>query len=93
MSKFVVYATIIYNKAIAATNTALIENAVIILFVMEIDEQIFELIDNHYPSWIDKVTKRNENEENEDAVKQVTGKKEEEEEEKEEEKEETGLTV
>ena len=39
------------------------------------DERIFELFDNHYPSWIDKVTKRNENEENEDAVKQVTGKK------------------
>lgn len=60
VSVYIFYASTIYNISIATTNTELIYNAVIILFIMEMDERVFETIDAVNQRWIDKVTKRRE---------------------------------
>merc|ERR1712085_49904 len=52
---YTLYASTIYNRATATSNTELITNSVIVLFITEIDEKLFELIDSNYPLWIDKV--------------------------------------
>ena len=43
---FILYVSAIYNKTIATSNTDLIINSVAILFIMEIDERVYELIEN-----------------------------------------------
>ncbi|EJK50664.1 hypothetical protein THAOC_30297, partial [Thalassiosira oceanica] len=43
---FILYVSTIYNKTIATSNTDLIINSVAILFIMEIDERVYELIEN-----------------------------------------------
>ena len=60
VSVYIFYASTIYNISIATTNTELIYNAVIILFIMEMDERVFETIDAVNQRWVDKVTKRKE---------------------------------
>jgi len=94
ITTYIIYASVIYNKTIATSNTELIYNGVIILFINEIDEKIFELIDANYAKWIDNVTKRKEQEENggreerkeeEQEVGQQEGQQEEKEQEKAEE--------
>ena len=45
---FILYVSAIYNKTIATSNTDLIINSVAILFIMEIDERVYELIENTY---------------------------------------------
>ena len=40
-----------YNKAIATSNTAIIANSVIVLFIMEIDEYIFAAVDAMSDKW------------------------------------------
>jgi len=59
-NQYMFYVSTIYNISIATTNTELIYNAVIILFIMEIDERAFEAIDAVNQRWVDKVTKREE---------------------------------
>ena len=49
----------IYNKAIAKNDTEAIYNSVIILFIMEIDEKVFEQIKQYNEDWINKITKQN----------------------------------
>jgi len=92
LSQYTIYASAIYNKATATSDTELIFNSVIVLFITEIDEKIFELIDSNNPRWIDKVIeKRNQEKETEYGQEEEEEKEEEkveEEEEKEEEKDE-----
>lgn len=60
VSVYIFYSSTIYNISIATTNTELIYNAVIILFIMEMDERIFDTIDAMNQKWVDRVTKRKE---------------------------------
>ena len=60
--QFIVYTLVIYNKAIATNDTSLIGNGVIILFIMDIDEAVYDFLQNNFPSWIDKVTQGKEEE-------------------------------
>lgn len=45
VTTFTLFASTIYNKAIATSNTEIISNAVIILFITDIDEQFFSVIE------------------------------------------------
>ncbi len=45
VTTFTLFASTIYNKAIATSNTEVIANAVIILFITDLDEQFFSLIE------------------------------------------------
>merc|ERR1719293_508889 len=49
---YILYVSAIYNRAIATSDTAIIYNAVIILFIMEIDEKIFAAIHVINNGWI-----------------------------------------
>merc|ERR1712194_330898 len=53
-SLFVLYASTIYNNAIATTNTDLIANAVIILFVADLDEMMLSILVVIYPNLFPK---------------------------------------
>ncbi|KAK1744100.1 leucine-rich repeat domain-containing protein [Skeletonema marinoi] len=48
---FALYVSTVYNKAIATSNTAIIANSVIVLFIMEIDEYIFSAVDAINDKW------------------------------------------
>ena len=50
-ASFTLFASTIYNQAIATTNTELIANAVIILFITDVDEMLFDLLTVINPSW------------------------------------------
>lgn len=50
-ASFTLFASTIYNQAIATTNTELIANAVIILFITDIDEMLFDLLTVINPRW------------------------------------------
>ena len=45
VTAFTLFASVVYNKAIATSNTDIITNAVVILIVMDLDEQFFEVFD------------------------------------------------
>merc|ERR1712157_131544 len=65
ITMYIIYVSAIYNKAIATTDTEAIYNSVIILFIMEIDSRVFQLIKAYNEGWITKITKQNrETEEN-----------------------------
>eukprot|EP00594_Rhizosolenia_setigera_P002678 CAMPEP_0178953772 /NCGR_PEP_ID=MMETSP0789-20121207/8606_1 /TAXON_ID=3005 /ORGANISM="Rhizosolenia setigera, Strain CCMP 1694" /LENGTH=195 /DNA_ID=CAMNT_0020635071 /DNA_START=67 /DNA_END=654 /DNA_ORIENTATION=- len=51
------WSSIIYIIAIAVKNTDLIKDAVVLLFVIEIDERIYELVENINPDWVDHIEK------------------------------------
>ena len=53
-SIFTLYASIIYNNAIATTNTDLIANAVIILFITDLDEMVLSILASTNPCWFTK---------------------------------------
>ena len=46
--------SVIFNKAIATTNPDLIMNAAILLFINDIDEQLFGLLQTLAPAWLEK---------------------------------------
>eukprot|EP00985_Skeletonema_marinoi_P001046 scaffold430_cov73-Skeletonema_marinoi.AAC.10 len=48
---FAFYISTVYNKAIATSNTDIIVNSVIILFVMELDEWIFSALEASNKKW------------------------------------------
>eukprot|EP00984_Skeletonema_dohrnii_P014363 scaffold6018_cov94-Skeletonema_dohrnii-CCMP3373.AAC.3 len=48
---FALYVSTVYNSAIATSNTAIIANSVIVLFIMEIDEYIFSAVDAINDKW------------------------------------------
>merc|ERR1711957_284404 len=98
---YIIYASAIYINATATTNTELATDAVIIIFITEIDEKIFELIEAHAPSWLNEMRGKigdkegkeeqeedeGENEEEEEVKKNSLSKEENKEEEKREEQE------
>eukprot|EP00594_Rhizosolenia_setigera_P004607 CAMPEP_0178953062 /NCGR_PEP_ID=MMETSP0789-20121207/8204_1 /TAXON_ID=3005 /ORGANISM="Rhizosolenia setigera, Strain CCMP 1694" /LENGTH=197 /DNA_ID=CAMNT_0020634267 /DNA_START=751 /DNA_END=1344 /DNA_ORIENTATION=+ len=49
------WSSIVYIIAIAVKNTDLIKDAVVLLFVIEIDERIYELVENINPEWVDDI--------------------------------------
>ncbi|KAL7465661.1 hypothetical protein ACHAXS_005978, partial [Conticribra weissflogii] len=54
VTAFTLYTSIVYNKAIATSNTEIVTNAVIILFITDLDEQCFRLfkcIDDGLIKW------------------------------------------
>jgi len=50
---FTLYASTIYNEAIATNDTEIIENAVIILFISDIDEMALDTLGAIHSRWID----------------------------------------
>ena len=52
VTTFVLYTSTIYNKAIATSNTDIIVNAVIILFITDIDEFSFVIIEAINQKWV-----------------------------------------
>merc|ERR1712032_708603 len=68
ITMYVLYASTIYNLAIAEKDTEVIYNAVIILFIMEIDESVFGVIDVINKRWIDKF-KKDKSDNDSDSVK------------------------
>ena len=50
-----VYTSVLYNRAIATTNTQLIVNAVILLFVTDLDEKVYELMLACKPQWVERI--------------------------------------
>ena len=59
MLQYIIYTSAIYNKAIATSDTELIYNSVVFLFIMEMDKKI-DILDDDFSSWVDTVTKRKE---------------------------------
>ena len=55
LSAFTVFATAVYNVAIARSNTEILINVVIILFISEIDEQFFRGIQAASPRWVENL--------------------------------------
>merc|ERR1711935_164865 len=55
LSFLTIWTSVYYNEAIATTNTELIVNAVILLFVTDLDEKVFELAFLMRPEWVDKM--------------------------------------
>ena len=53
-ASFTIFASTVYNQAIATTNTELISNAVIILFITDIDEMVHGIAMTIYPRQIKK---------------------------------------
>ena len=48
------FTTIIYNVALAASDTDLVINAVFLLFINDMDERFLDLLDSLVPSWVAK---------------------------------------
>merc|ERR1712194_564478 len=84
---YTIHASAIYNKATATSDTELIFNSGLILFITEIDEKVFELIDSNNPRWIDNLKEECNQEKDIDYGKEGEEEKEEEEEKVEEEEE------
>jgi hypothetical protein len=61
---FALQATV-YNYAIARSNRELVINAVIILFISDVDEQMYSLIDAMCPKWLDNLKAAAEDQSNE----------------------------
>merc|ERR1712087_816161 len=59
-SSFTIYASTTYNWAIATSNTELVTNAVIILFITDIDEMVDEIVMAIDPSWASEEEKDGE---------------------------------
>ena len=68
LSAFTVFATAVYNVAIARSNTEILINVVIILFISEIDEQFFRGIQAASPRWVENLRwKKNNNAKDDDV--------------------------
>lgn len=53
LTSLAMFTTIVYNWALAESNTDLIVNAVILLFVNDMDEKLLDVMTILYPSWVD----------------------------------------
>merc|ERR1711957_636961 len=56
---YVIYASAIYILATATSDTELVTDSVVILIATEIDEKLFELLEAHCSSWMNKAFKAN----------------------------------
>ncbi|KAL7549178.1 hypothetical protein ACHAWF_012449, partial [Thalassiosira exigua] len=52
ITAFTLYVSTLYNMAIATSNTQMIVNSVIILFIMDVDELIYEILVVCNPAWV-----------------------------------------
>jgi len=59
---FTIFASVIYNQAIATSNIAIIENSVIILFITDIDELLHSIISTINANWVDQFSLRDKSE-------------------------------
>ena len=50
-----IYTSIVYNPAVATMDTELIMNAVVLLFVSELDERFYEVVRAIHPQWLENV--------------------------------------
>ena len=61
ITAFTVYASAVYNLAIARSNTDIVVNAVIILFIADIDEQFYMVFSAAFPGWMNNLKQEQEN--------------------------------
>ena len=54
MTVLALFCSFYYNLALATTNTELIVNAIILLFINDLDEQIMNAIHALFPDWVDR---------------------------------------
>ena len=73
LSAFTVFATAVYNVAIARSNTEILINVVIILFISEIDEQFFRGIQAASPRWVENLRwkKNNKDDDVQDRLREL----------------------
>ena len=57
LSGVALLSSFIYNRALAEKNTDLIMNAVVLIFVMDIDDQIYMICEKSFPMWTKRVDK------------------------------------
>ena len=48
---FATYSSFVYNRALAERNTDLILNAVVLIFIMQLDDQMFIICKKLFPKW------------------------------------------
>eukprot|EP00984_Skeletonema_dohrnii_P024485 scaffold13607_cov117-Skeletonema_dohrnii-CCMP3373.AAC.9 len=67
---FALYVSTVYNSAIATSNTEIIANSVIVLFIMEIDEYIFSAVDAINEKWTEHAADNEVSEMKEETARQ-----------------------
>merc|ERR1712085_245747 len=67
ISMYTVFASAIYINATATSDTELVTDAAIIIFIMEFDDKLFELIQAHASRWMDGVFEADKQEREEDS--------------------------
>jgi hypothetical protein len=60
ISGMTIWTSALYNKATTKTNADLITNAVILLFVIDIDEQVFSIASSSFPKWMTQLSQQGE---------------------------------
>merc|ERR1712194_683163 len=53
---FTLYASVIYNKAIATSNTEIVMNSVVILFICDVDELNFDILQTINANWTERAS-------------------------------------
>ena len=54
---FAIYSSFVYNRSLAERNTDLILNAVVLIFIMELDKQIYKICKKLFPNWTENIKK------------------------------------
>lgn len=54
ISLFTFYASVIYNAAIASSNTEIIMNSVVIVFICDVDELFYDILLTINPDWVER---------------------------------------
>jgi len=58
---YIMYVSVVYNKAIATSDTEIIYNVVIILFAMEVDEAVYSVLKALNGKWVERVANGDKN--------------------------------
>jgi len=69
VSSLTVFASVVYNLAIARSNPDIIINSILILFISDIDEKFYKLASVFNPSWVKGLTGSNDDNALESRVK------------------------
>merc|ERR1711957_19510 len=54
ISIYTLYVSVIYNVAIATSNTEMIMNSVVIIFICDMDELVFDILMTINPGWVER---------------------------------------
>ena len=54
---FAIYSSFMYNRALVEKNTDLILNAVVLIFIMQLDDQMYTICEKLLPKWTENVKK------------------------------------